>query len=135
MVLLIFTPCSIDQIIPFLDAIYQLGSEKGVDAPLHPGESWTIGYNTKQVKGISKGPWWFFVQEGQDVVVNFLMLFLSTEYLDLSAIIQESPFEGCGQSIPLSVGEIPSSCSTMCVPIVGKWVEGGQRFLGGRVPF
>ncbi len=78
---------------PFLDAIYQPGSEKGVDAPLHPGESWTIGYDTKQVKAISEGPWGCYVHEGQDVVVNFLMLSLSTEYLDLSAIIQELPLK------------------------------------------
>ncbi len=135
MVLLIFTPCSIDQIIPFLDAIYQLGSEKGVDALLHPGESWTIGYVTKQVKVISEGPWSFYVQEGQDVVVDFLMLFLSTEYLDLSAIIQESLLVSHGQSVPPSAGEIPSSCHTMCVPLVVKWVEGGRRFPGGRIPF
>ncbi len=133
MVLLIFTPCSIDQIIPFLDPIYQPGSEKGVDAPLHPGESWTLGYDTKQVKAISGGPWGFYVHEGQDVVVDFLMLFLSTEYLDLSAIIQKSPFVGHGQSVQPSVGKIPSSCHPMCVPIVGKWVEGWQRCPRGRV--
>ncbi len=88
-----------------------------------------------QVKAISEGSWGFSVQEGQDVVVHFLMLFLSTEYLDLLTIIQESPFGGHGQSVPPSVGEIPFSCHTMCVPIVGKWVEGGQRLPGGRVPF
>ncbi len=125
MVLLIFTPCSIDQIIPFLHAIYQPVSEiDGVDASLCPGESWTIGYDTEQVKTISEGLWGFYVHEGQDVVVDFLMLFLSTEYLDLSAIIQESPFEGNGQYVPPSVGELPSSCHTMCVPIVGKMGRG-----------
>ncbi|KAK0438250.1 hypothetical protein EV421DRAFT_2037891 [Armillaria borealis] len=104
-------------------AIYQPGSEKGVDAPLGPGESWTIGYDTKQVKAISRTPEQFFVQEGQDVGVGFLKLFLSTEYLDLSAIIQE-PLVDHDQSVPPSVAEIPSSCHTMCVPLVAKWVEG-----------
>ncbi|SJL00961.1 uncharacterized protein ARMOST_04274 [Armillaria ostoyae] len=104
-------------------AIYQPGSEKGVDAPLGSGESWTIGYDTKQVKAISRTPEQFFVQEGQDVGVGFLKLFLSTEYLDLLAIIQE-PLVDYDQSVPPSVAEIPSSCHTMCVPLVAKWVEG-----------
>ncbi len=84
------------------------------------------------MKAIPWTPWYFSVRDGQDVVVGFLKLFLSTEYLDLSAIIQESLFVSRGQSVPPSMGEIPSSCHTMCVPLVAKWVEGASRALRGR---
>ncbi|PBK98147.1 hypothetical protein ARMGADRAFT_569013 [Armillaria gallica] len=125
-----------------IEAIYQPGSEKGVDAPLCPGESWTIGYDTKQVKAIPWTPQIFPVAEREDIVVGFLKLFLLTEYLDLSAIIQQtpftiqrSPFGSHGQSVPPSVREIPSSCHTMCVPLVAKWVKGAPRIPIGRIPF
>ncbi len=72
--------------LPFLDAIYQSSEE---DAPLPPGESLTLGYGTKQVAN----PLVFNVTEEEVVDVGFLKLFFSTEYLDVSAIPQESPFE------------------------------------------
>ncbi|KAK0438258.1 hypothetical protein EV421DRAFT_1906793 [Armillaria borealis] len=111
-----------------IDAIYQPSEE---DAPLSPGESLTIGYGTRQVG--AAGPSAFEVAEGQVVDVGFSKLFFSTEYLDLSAIPQESPFEGNCQSAPPL--KIPSSCHTTCVPIVQKWVEGAQRGFGGRLQF
>ncbi|KAK0439727.1 uncharacterized protein EV420DRAFT_1169142 [Desarmillaria tabescens] len=99
-----------------IHAFYQPGSAEGVDDPLPAGKSWTIGYGTKQ----RTGPWTFNVKEGQDVDVGFLKLFFSTEYLDLSAIIQESPFKGYRQRVSPLMRKIPSLYHTMCVPIVQK---------------
>ncbi|KAK0452860.1 uncharacterized protein EV420DRAFT_1273558 [Desarmillaria tabescens] len=106
-----------------IQANYQPESAEGVDTPLPPGESLTFGYGTKD----RDRPWSFGVTEGQDVDVGFLKLFFSTEYLDWSAIVQESPFEGHRQSVAPSVRKIPSLCHTMCVPVVQKWVVGAPR--------
>ncbi|PBK98114.1 hypothetical protein ARMGADRAFT_568599 [Armillaria gallica] len=97
---------------------YQLGSED--DAPLPPGESQTIGYGTREVRAGSLGTLGYSVRIGQVADVGFLKLFFSTEYLNLSAIIQESPFQGHDQSVPPPVENILSACHTMCVPIVQK---------------
>ncbi|PBK98170.1 hypothetical protein ARMGADRAFT_1161666 [Armillaria gallica] len=108
--------------------IYQPSEEY---APLPPGESLTLGYGTKQVAD----PLAFDVTEEEVVNVGFLKLFFSTEYLDLSAIPQGSPFKGYHQSAPPSVWKIPSACHTTCVPIVQKWVVGASRAVGGRLLF
>ncbi|KAK0452928.1 uncharacterized protein EV420DRAFT_1697654 [Desarmillaria tabescens] len=106
-----------------IQALYQS------DAPLPPEESLSIGYGSKDWER----SWCFSVIEGQDVDVGFLKLFFSIEYLDWSAIIQESPFEGHRQSAPPPMRKIPSLCHTMCIPIVQKWVVGASRDSGGRL--
>ncbi len=67
-----------------------------------------------------KSPSSYQVPKGQQVDVSFLKLFFSTEYLDLSAVIQESPFEDTRQNVPPPVREMHSLCHTMCVLIVQK---------------
>lgn len=47
----------------------------------------TIGYGS----GGSQ-PHTFYLNEGQDVDVGYIKLFLSTEYVDYSHVPQESPF-------------------------------------------
>ncbi|KAK0214479.1 hypothetical protein IW262DRAFT_1406353 [Armillaria fumosa] len=109
-----------------IDAFYQPGSDEG-DAPLSPRESQTIGYNTEQVRAISGRSFYFNVQMGQNVGVSFLKLFLSTEYLNLSAIVQESPFDSYSHRTPPLVKVKPSLYHTMCVPIVQKLVKGAPQ--------
>ncbi|KAK0471053.1 caspase domain-containing protein [Armillaria novae-zelandiae] len=67
---------------------YQPGSAwKDVDVSLPPGESLSIGYGTSGTV-----PHMYTLRKGQDVDVGFLKLFFSTEYLDLSGVVQRSPF-------------------------------------------
>ncbi len=61
----------------------------------------------------------YTLREGQDVDVGFLKLFFSTEYLDLSGIVQGSPFIECRggtQAMP----ESRNLWDTMCVAVVQK---------------
>ncbi|KAK0438238.1 hypothetical protein EV421DRAFT_2021353 [Armillaria borealis] len=88
---------------------YQTGSVKTADdAPLPPGETLTIGYGMSGTR-----PHGYYVPEGQEVDVGFLKLFFSTEYPDLSAIIQEPPFKDDRQSDPPTAGKTPSLCHTI----------------------
>ncbi|KAK0211846.1 hypothetical protein IW262DRAFT_336881 [Armillaria fumosa] len=102
-----------------IDPLYQpQKSVEGVDdTPLPPGKSLTIGDSTdSSLGGFHLRFSWKLVE------VGYLKLFFSTEYLDLSAIAQESGqmfITSYHQSIP--VWEMPSGiCHTMCVPIIQK---------------
>ncbi|KAK0439725.1 uncharacterized protein EV420DRAFT_1769383 [Desarmillaria tabescens] len=119
----IFDVCDLE-----IRPLYQPGSAEGVHTPLLPRESLTIRYGTKLWDVCS-----FSIKEGQDVDVGFLKLFFSTEYLDLSAIVQESSFEGYHQSVPSPMNKIPSACHAICVPIVQKWVASASQRPGGRL--
>ncbi|KAK0211848.1 hypothetical protein IW262DRAFT_336965 [Armillaria fumosa] len=91
-------------------AIFAMYESEGVNDPLPPGKSLTARNGSS--------PWWFLIEKGQDVDVSFLKLFFSTECVDLSAIVQESPLEGRHRSVPPVVRKIPSICHAMCVPMV-----------------
>ncbi|KAK0452948.1 caspase domain-containing protein [Desarmillaria tabescens] len=71
-------------------AYYQPGSARdgAVDFSLPPKKSLTIGYGASGTV-----PHNYTLRKGQDVDVGFLKLFFSTEYMDLSGIVQESPFD------------------------------------------
>ncbi|KAK0440550.1 hypothetical protein EV421DRAFT_1737216 [Armillaria borealis] len=72
----------------FTGSYYQPGSaKKDVDVSLPPGESLAIGYGASGTV-----PHMYTLRQGQDIDVGFLMLFFSTEYMDLSGIVQDSPF-------------------------------------------
>ncbi len=72
----------------FAGSYYQPGGAKNnTDVSLPPGESLAIGYGASGTV-----PHMYTLREGQDVDVGFLKLFFSTQYIDLSGIVQESPF-------------------------------------------
>ncbi|KAK0502201.1 hypothetical protein EDD18DRAFT_1426888 [Armillaria luteobubalina] len=79
-----------------ISSYYQPGSaQNDVDVSLPPGESLSMGYGTSGTV-----PHMYTLRKGQDVDVGFLKLFFSTEYLDLSGVVQRSPFtesRGSGQ--------------------------------------
>ncbi len=85
----------------------------------------TIGYGMSK-----KSPSSYQVPKGQQVDVSFLKLFFSTEYLDLSAIIQESPFEDTHQNVPPPVREMHSLC-LQCVFQLFRKREGALRSIYG----
>ncbi|PBK66601.1 hypothetical protein ARMSODRAFT_1086715 [Armillaria solidipes] len=91
---------------------------KAVGAPLPPGESLTTEEHS------------YYVPKGQEVDVGFLKLFVSTEYLDLSAIPRMA---GYG-SVPPPVVKMPSLCHTMYVPVVQKRRRGAAVDLDDCEP-
>ncbi|PBK98276.1 hypothetical protein ARMGADRAFT_572828 [Armillaria gallica] len=99
---------------------YQPGSAKDgvVDFSLPPGEPLTIGYGASGTPPSRLTP-----RKGQGVEVGFLKLFFSTEYMDLSGIVQSSPFTECRQSISVKK-KGRYVWDTMCVAIVQKNSEG-----------
>ncbi|PBK59428.1 hypothetical protein ARMSODRAFT_899249 [Armillaria solidipes] len=98
-----------------ISSYYQPGSAKeNVDVSLPPGESLAIGYGASGTV-----PHMYTLREGQDVDVGFLKLFFSTEYLDLSGIVQGSPFtEGRGGTRAMT--ESRHLWDAMCVAVVQK---------------
>ncbi len=108
---------------PFAGSYYQPGSaKKNVDVSLPPGESLTIGYGASGTV-----PHMYTLREGQDVDVGFLKLFISTEYMDLSGIVQGSPFNiirGAQRAAP----ESRYMWDSMCVAVVKKrGLKGASR--------
>lgn len=95
---------------------YQPGCAKDgiVEFSLPPGESLTIGYGASGTPPSRLTP-----RKGQGVEVGFMKLFFSTEYMDLSGIVQSSPFTECRQSIPVKKKN-RHVWDTMCVAIVQK---------------
>ncbi|KAK0234488.1 hypothetical protein EDD85DRAFT_774432 [Armillaria nabsnona] len=98
-----------------ISSYYQPGGAKNnTDVSLPPGESLAIGYGASGTV-----PHMYTLREGQDVDVGFLKLFLSTEYMDLSGIVQESPFteiRGGARAVP----ESRRLWDSMCVAVVQK---------------
>ncbi len=73
----------------FADSYYQPGyAKKDADVSLPPRESLTIGYDASRTV-----PYIYTLREGQDVNVGFLKLLFSTEYMDLSGVVQRSAFD------------------------------------------
>ncbi|PBK59440.1 hypothetical protein ARMSODRAFT_899250 [Armillaria solidipes] len=106
-----------------ISSYYQPGSaKKNVDVSLPPGESLAIGCGASGTV-----PHTYKLREGQDVDVGFLKLFYSTEYLDLSGIVQGSPFNiirGAQRAAP----ESRYLWDSMCVAVVQKRrLEGASR--------
>ncbi|KIM23672.1 hypothetical protein M408DRAFT_250848 [Serendipita vermifera MAFF 305830] len=101
---LFFFDCSDLSIECYYDSPTARVSERG--APLRAGGALTIGYSAtgwapwsyslRQPESIENG---LIMQEGQDVDVGFLKLFLSSDPLDLSHMVQHSPFKS-----PLTAG-------------------------------
>ncbi|KAK0234514.1 hypothetical protein EDD85DRAFT_792552 [Armillaria nabsnona] len=98
-----------------ISSYYQLGhAKKNADVSLPPHGSLTIGYGASGMV-----PHLYTLREGQDVDVGFLKLFFSTKYLDLSGIVQGSPFMECRggtRAMPKS----RNLWDTMCVAVVQK---------------
>ncbi|KAK0218645.1 caspase domain-containing protein [Armillaria fumosa] len=98
-----------------ISSYYQPGSaKKDVDVSLPPRESLTIGYGAS-----GTAPHIYTLREGQDVDVGFLKLFFSTEYMDLSGIVQESPFTG-SRGGARAAPENRRFWDSMCVGVVQK---------------
>ncbi|KAK0187316.1 caspase domain-containing protein [Armillaria mellea] len=99
-------------------SFYEPGCAKDgvVDVSLPPRESLTIGYR-------GTPPASFMPREGQGVAVGSLKLFFSTKYMDLSGIVQSSPFTECRESFTVQE-EISDVWDTMCITVVQKteWV-------------
>ncbi|PBK98277.1 hypothetical protein ARMGADRAFT_1008727 [Armillaria gallica] len=96
-----------------INSYYQPGhAKKDADASLPPYGSLTIGYGASGTV-----PHMYTLRKGQHVDVGFLKLFFSTEYLDLSDVVQRSPFEDVRQD-----REAPTKKKylwhTMCVAVV-----------------
>ncbi|KAK0465794.1 hypothetical protein IW261DRAFT_1598505 [Armillaria novae-zelandiae] len=73
-----------------ITAYYQPGSAKNdVDASLSGKESLAIGYGASGTV-----PHTYTLRKRQDVDVGFLKVFFSMKHIDLSEVIQESPFDG-----------------------------------------
>ncbi|PBK59425.1 hypothetical protein ARMSODRAFT_945614 [Armillaria solidipes] len=98
-----------------ISSYYQPGSaKKNADVSLPPGESLAIGYGASGTV-----PHMYTLRQGQDVDVGFLKLFFSTEYMDLSGIVQDSPFtesRGGERAAP----ESRRLWDAMCVAVVQK---------------
>ncbi|KAK0486539.1 caspase domain-containing protein [Armillaria novae-zelandiae] len=104
-----------------ISSYYQPGrAKKDADVSLPPGDSLTIGYGASGTV-----PHIYTLRKGQDVDVGFLKLFFSTKYMDLSGVVQDSPFDDDRQSGPPSPRESLYLWHTMCVPVV--------QTRGGRV--
>ncbi|KAK0234529.1 hypothetical protein EDD85DRAFT_922629 [Armillaria nabsnona] len=98
-----------------ISSYYQPGSaKKNVDVSLPPGESLAIGYGASGTV-----PHMYTLRDGQDVDVGFLKLFYSTEYLDLSGIVQGSPFNII-RSAKRAVPDSKYLWDSMCVAVVQK---------------
>ncbi|KAK0187313.1 caspase domain-containing protein [Armillaria mellea] len=97
-----------------ITSYYEPGrAEKDTDVSLPPGASLTIGYGASGTV-----PHVYTLREGQDVDVGFLKLFFSTEYIDLSGVVQNSPFDDDRQSGGPPVRKSLYLWHTMCVPVV-----------------
>lgn len=64
------------------------------DPPLRAGDSLNIGYGSGGAP-----PFQYFLRKGQNIDLGFLKLFLTSTYVDLSSIVQESPFGGGGGDV------------------------------------
>ena len=87
-----------------------------VDPPLAPHQSLTIGYGAA-----GSAPYTYYLRPGQDVDVGFLKLFLTTEYVDLSCVTQESSFRTVTQ--PRTDMEVQSTAplwGTVMVTVVQR---------------
>ncbi|KAK0214585.1 caspase domain-containing protein [Armillaria fumosa] len=105
-----------------ISSYYQPGSaRKDVDVSLPPGELLSIGYGTSRTV-----PHMYTLRKGQDVDVGFLKLFFSTEYLDLSGVVQKSPFTESrrgGQVAPQS----RYLWDEMCIAVIQNRGKDGSR--------
>ncbi|KAG7440929.1 uncharacterized protein BT62DRAFT_997422 [Guyanagaster necrorhizus] len=99
-----------------IDSYYQPGSAKdgAVDVSLPARELLTIGYGASGTV-----PHMYALREGQDVDVGFLKLFFSTENIDLSGIIQKSPFVGDRESKSKPMKRKPI-WDSICVTLVQR---------------
>ncbi|TFY66007.1 hypothetical protein EVG20_g5083 [Dentipellis fragilis] len=83
-----------------------------VDAPLKAQQSLTIGYGAG-----GAAPYEYYLEDGQDIDVGFLKLFISTEPVDLSHVPQPSPFTDGRGGKPSTVKTEPV-WDTILVPII-----------------
>ncbi|KAK0234519.1 caspase domain-containing protein [Armillaria nabsnona] len=97
-----------------ISSYYEPGNaKKDADVSLPPHGSLTIGYGASGTV-----PHMYRLREGQDVDVGFLKLFFSTEYMDLSGVVQKTPFDDVRQSGQPPVRKSLYLWHTMCVAVV-----------------
>ncbi|PBK59427.1 hypothetical protein ARMSODRAFT_945616 [Armillaria solidipes] len=97
-----------------ISSYYQPGhAKKDADVSLPPKESLTIGYGASGTV-----PHMYRLRKGQDVDVGFLKLFFSTEYMDLSGVVQGSPFEDVRENVDKKARTKRYLWHTMCVPVI-----------------
>lgn len=104
-----------------ISSYYQPGhAKKDVDVSksLPSRGSLIIGYGAS-----GTAPYIYTLREGQDVDVGFLKLFFSSEYMDLSSVVQSSPFED-NRKTEVKSARKKDWWHTMCVPVVQR--RGGR---------
>ncbi|PBK98365.1 hypothetical protein ARMGADRAFT_1008792 [Armillaria gallica] len=97
-----------------ISSYYQPGhAKKDTDVSLPPYGWLTIGYGAGGTV-----PHMYTLRKGQDVDVGFLKLFFSTEYMDLSGVVQNSPFDDVRQSGRPPVRKSLYLWHTVCIAVV-----------------
>ncbi|VDB88534.1 unnamed protein product [Peniophora sp. CBMAI 1063] len=87
---------------------------RGADASLPAEGSLTIGYGDGGGR-----PFTYFLRPEQDVDVGFIKLYISTHFVDLSHIEQESPFEvGMPRGSEMTVEHFEGAWDTVLIPVV-----------------
>ncbi|SJL15631.1 uncharacterized protein ARMOST_19134 [Armillaria ostoyae] len=96
-----------------INSYYQPGhAKKDADVSLPPYGSLTIGYGASGTV-----PRMYTLRKGQDVDVGFLKLFFSMKYMDLSGVVQRSPFEDVRQDGQREARK-EDWWHTMCIAVV-----------------
>jgi hypothetical protein len=71
-----------------------------------------VGYNDSE-----RGPWKYTVSEDQKLDVQFLKVFVSTSFIDLSDVEQKTPFEGPREDSE-APRKLPISWDTITISVV-----------------
>ncbi|KZV62928.1 hypothetical protein PENSPDRAFT_230413 [Peniophora sp. CONT] len=87
---------------------------RGAEPSLPARGCLTIGYGDGGGR-----PFTYFLRQGQVLDVGFIKLFISTEYIDLSFVEQESPFEiGSPRGSDMTVEQPAGVWDTLLIPVV-----------------
>ena len=112
----------------FLASYYQPPTARGiVDPPLKGHRYLPVGYGDSGTV-----PHTFFLREDQDIDVGILKLFLSRKQVDLSDVIQPSPFVpvGARYTVPTKVKgptRVRFLWDTILVPVVQRRAESADK--------
>jgi hypothetical protein len=86
-----------------------------VDPPLLAQNSLTIGYGASGFPPIT-----YFLPPGQEIDVGFIKLFISTQYIDLGNIPQNSPFDESDRASGIEKKKAPAIWGTILIPVVQR---------------